>query len=868
LGPQVRGRTMRLLEFLIYEDDLGYPSLPLSARRLEAAFRRAFAVCLALPYSMYFKPDESIAWATFYAPFIAYSFTMDSFGASVLTSLKLVPVLVLSFLLSIGIIQSSCMIDNYAARCFAVAGPVLFLVFIFNVLPGFMAGQRMVGSIGVLAGTFSIGWSSNPPGCEELDWYGPLRLFCSMLVGLVIALVAVIIPWPRLATSELRRRIALQAQLARQLLGVVQQAFFEDDTSKADIAGRLLRFMSRNQSTMEQLLPKVTFEVCGCCRTVLHTKSVVDQFHQSLSCMRGMWAALPKMLGQRELVNTKFLSTVQPQCEQLCDSICCVIDDTVVAEHEWRDVDPELVVELQDATNQVDTAFGMARDNAFGSSSPQYLTPQASKSWFDDYCRYMVFFYSLQGLGKQIYTSEAISFATAPTTPPGGGLKGFCMSIPVCILTLVNRPPCCACPPSKDKFLIAFKHTLAVLIGLLFMMVPALAKRIHGKSLVPTYVIFLWGDEQGSTVSNCKHRLLGALMGCMFGWLVSIILLWDVDDAHPYASQHGWQQALVFVSLGVWSFVMGLWEGHRRDGDGRGAALSSFSIVLGVYHIPDWSGKNPHESIGFQAALYLQGLFISVAILTFVDMFVFPKKISSNIAYNQAKILKFIGEGIVWAVKPLTYEAALDEEEEDDRQDDLSTAMHIVIADVGRLSDGTHEFRFCSPDFQAGAYERALILEETIFRLITSLHIAARVVNENLSTLEVPLLVAQSLAKVQNFADAVQEALQDAAELWTERMRQGEGCSRCLSPFDATDLVESSYIDHTHVEEEHELLIADRDTWLTEALQRKIQIAPPRASAAVSTVRYLCARMTLRLGELEGCLKDIVLADTAEAFLK
>merc|ERR1712032_1515129 len=205
--------------------------------------------------------------------------------------------------------------------------------------------------------------------------------------------------------------------------------------------------------------------------------------------------------------------------------------------------------------------------------------------------------------------------------------------------------------------------------------------------------------------------------------------------------------------------------------------------------------------------------------------------------------------------------------EEEGPQADVTTPMKLIMADVGKLPESTHELRFFRPDFQAGAYERTLFLEVRIFRVISMLRVLAASASEKLSDVAMPLSVVESIGRVNSFADAVQETMQGAAELWTDRMDQLHSCSALCLPADIAHTSAVPFVNRASFEDAGELVMSDRRNHLIEILEGKPPSLPPYTASALASVRCLCKTLTQMLIELDLTLKDIVQVDAAELYL-
>jgi hypothetical protein len=190
---------------------------------------------------------------------VSFAVVSLSFGAGVSVVVQALHGCVIGGILAMGVIQCAVMLvparfeiarDGVCFILFAVAA--LFFVSRKNLE---LTTKKFTGAI-LVVGVFSVVNTRY----RETTWYGPIMNIVPTFVGCLCGLVALLLPFPVMASDEIAHRLRLQTDFVRLILDEQLLLVLRSEASMQCHSELLLSNIEENRDKINSMLTAVEFE--------------------------------------------------------------------------------------------------------------------------------------------------------------------------------------------------------------------------------------------------------------------------------------------------------------------------------------------------------------------------------------------------------------------------------------------------------------------------------------------------------------------------------------------------------------------------------------------------------------------------------
>jgi len=731
--------------------------------KVELALRTGFAAFMAAIYAM--SPQVHAAkWnnATVFAPVLAIAcLSGPNIGATVHHALEMWVGTFVGCLTSMLVNECVRLVPHHTQR--QALALLLFLLAVFFLCSRpWELGQKRV-SVGVmLCGTVNMVVKS-----FALPWWYPWTVGTPCTVGLILAVIATLLPWPHSAISELRKRVALQAALHRSIMAEQFEAFVHKKVASAFIADRTLGTAQENCSKMNSLLKAASFEVWHSFAGVARLQDMVNFFAEQLKALHALDNALSDSQGRNDSALTSshvtFQSFIDEPWRSFLSAIAAQVDDMVIAEHEQRPVDPKMVEAVQVARAAFNTSVEQARREILYKGGSLYDPEMQSEAHGIQHCQRMAVYFLTDHLAEvtvgDLQMCERISHKSHPRFQPAK------------VQGLWSWLGC----PTGDASKEALKKTICMGLLSIIAWVPELRQQHPQFIWAFIAASFVFSNFEGSSISTGLGRVVGTLLGGISGLIVMEWL--DTIKLTPslYLASH----VLVCVT---WTTLCALGRAHPRYG--YVATVASFSIyIMVVGKLENFHAADPDSVLAQKIVLHRTKMqFVGAATYVAVEVLLWPKSARAQATELQEQIMRTLRSSMAQALESYTVHAqgeiasSIDSDSCSDVSDEDSCAgsthlaapklceagLALIAKGKAALSAAADEPPLWLKAFPVADLERMLDLEQTFFYLISALDLAARHASAGEVDEEVVRLIADYATKAD---EALKASLQRMAEI-------------------------------------------------------------------------------------------------------
>eukprot|EP01062_Namystynia_karyoxenos_P040409 TRINITY_DN29473_c0_g1_i1.p1 TRINITY_DN29473_c0_g1~~TRINITY_DN29473_c0_g1_i1.p1 ORF type:complete len:1024 (+),score=144.37 TRINITY_DN29473_c0_g1_i1:175-3072(+) len=600
-------------------------------------------------------------------------------------------------------------------------------------------------------------------------WYRPLKLLPSALAGSAAAILANIIPYPHLASAEVRVRATFQARAIQALLGAQDLVVLSGEVGSMAHAEQLLCVVEDNVSAMQKLITAAETELVWHTKAARRLHDMIHYYDSLLPSLRGKQVTLrQKVMGEQSRATHCIHGMVFPKWLDVAKVICALAEEVARAYSEKRAVDQEIVDELKEVSEEWGVLSANSRAAVLYRGGSLYIPPQPGENRAQEQCQKVPDFTK----GKET--------RGAPCRRTCQRLRRAAVFVP----SLFRE-----CP-DQSRVKAAIKKTAALSIAASLYIFPRFRTLIPQAFWVGVTVSFVFSDTVGSSTSTGMLRLSGTLLGSIYGMYAATLI--GVSDVGFVAS------------LVPWVAIVCLFRGSPTHGYlAVCAAFTAPVIMVGtMVHLPD-EGRD----VGTYALHRIQTNTLGALLFMFVEVTLWPAKMRSTVRLQQVKVLAALREGITdallaWApfieaerksrkisgrARASTLQLPFTPRSAGSSQQNWShlseagqittraipktsagacKGLKIVAASLGALVTADAEPALWRPPFPRNDYTHALLAEQTALRIVAAMHSAARTAPLS----DVPPRLASLFC---DFAEEAQVALTRAMTAWARSAGAG-----------------------------------------------------------------------------------------------